>query len=301
MENFIIILCLIVMGFVLKRTKKFPDNTAHVLNLYVIYVSLPALVLVNVPHLVFSSSLIVTAVTPWVMLLISVLIILLFAKIFQWDKETLGALLLIAPLGNTSFLGIPLVEAFYGSDAVGYAVMYDQFGSFFALSIYGSIVLAMFAKDSKPVTFSSVRNKILTFPPFISLVLALLLYNFSIPQLYFDVLSPIAKTLIPVVMIAVGFQLELRVEFSKIRSFIVGLSVKMIVAPLVAFLIFLSLGLEGEIYKVTVFEAAMPPMISAGALAIMANLSPRLTSAMVAYGILLSFITLPIWYWVMNV
>jgi hypothetical protein len=235
------------------------------------------------------------------MLFVSVIIVLFFAKLFQWDKETLAALLLIAPLGNTSFLGIPLVEAFYGSDAVGYAVMYDQFGSFFALSIYGSVVLAMFSKDSKPVTFSTVLHKIVTFPPFISLVVALCLYNFSMPKVYYDVLTPIAKTLIPVVMIAVGFQLQLAVEFSKIRAFIVGLSVKMIVAPLLAFLIFLMLGLEGEIYRVTVFEAAMPPMISAGALAIMANLSPRLTAAMVAYGILFSFITLPIWYYILSV
>ena len=300
MENFIIILSLIVLGFVLKRTGKFPDNSAHVLNLYVIYVSLPALVLVNVPNLVFSFDLIVTAIIPWVMLLVSVLIILYFARMFHWDRETIGALLLIVPLGNTSFLGIPLVEAFYGADAVGYAVMYDQFGSFFALSIYGSMVLAMFAKDSKPVSFSTVSHKIITFPPFISLLVALLLYKVSLPPMYFEVLSPIAKTLIPVVMVAVGFQLELGIEFHKIKSFIVGLSVKMIIAPLVAFLIFMGLGLDGEIYRVTVFEAAMPPMISAGALAIMANLSPRLTAAMVAYGILLSFITLPMWYWLMN-
>ena len=92
------------MGFVLKSTKKFPENTAQVLNLFVIYVSLPALVLVNVPKLEFSSNLLVTAITPWVMLFVSVVIVLFFAKLFKWDRETIGALLLIAPLGNTSFL-----------------------------------------------------------------------------------------------------------------------------------------------------------------------------------------------------
>jgi len=37
----------------------------------------------------------------------------------------------------------------------------------------------------------------------------------------------------------------------------------------------------------------MPPMISAGAMAIMAGLSPKLTAALVGLGIFLSFITLP--------
>ena len=300
MENFIIILSLIVVGFVLKKSNKFPDNTATVLNLYVIYVSLPALVLVNVPQLAFTSNLIVAAITPWPVLMISVLIVLGFARLFKWDRETVGALLLIAPLGNTSFLGIPMVEAFYGSQSVGYAVMYDQFGSFFALAIYGSIILALYSEQSQQFTYASIAKKIITFPPFISLVIALSLLSVNLPSVYFEVLTPIAKTLIPVVMVAVGFQLVLTVEFSKIRSFVVGLSVKMVIAPLCIFVVFLLLGWDDTIHKVMVFEAAMPPMISAGALAIMANLSPRLTSAMIAYGILLSFVTLPLWHYILG-
>ena len=300
MENFIIILCLIVLGFILKNTQKFPENTPQVLNLFVIYVSLPALVLVNVPKLEFSSNLLVTAITPWIMLFVSVAIILAFAKLFKWDRETIGALLLIAPLGNTSFLGIPMVEAFFGKDAVGYAVMYDQFGSFFALAVYGSIVLAIYSGGSKQISAKTITKKIISFPPFISFFVALCLYSIALPPSYFSVLEPIAKTLIPVVIISVVFQLFLKVEFNKIRSFIVGLSVKMVFAPLLAFLTFMALGWDAEIYKVTVFEAAMPPMISAGALAIMANFSPRLVSAMIAYGILFSFITLPLWVYILN-
>lgn len=288
------------MGFILKRSNKFPEDTAKVLNLYVIYISLPALVLINVPLLVFTPNLIVTVITPWLMLAVSALLILMAAKFYHWDKETTGALLLIVPLGNTSFMGIPLVEAFFGSSAIGYAVMYDQFGSFFALAIYGSIILAIYSDQSSKVSISSVVKQIVSFPPFISFVLALALYSVTLPQTYFDVLTPIANTLIPVVMVAVGFQLNLVVEFSKIKAFIIGLSVKMIIAPMLLFFGFMFFGLQGEIYNVSVFEAAMPPMISAGALAIMANLSPRLTAAMVAYGILLAFVTLPIWYYVLK-
>jgi len=47
---------------------------------------------------------------------------------------------------------------------------------------------------------------------------------------------------------------------------------------------------------VTIFESAMPPMITAGAVAIMAGLAPRLSAAMVGYGILFAFVSLPIVY-----
>lgn len=300
MQNFVLIISLLIVGMILKRVKAFPDNTSQVLNQFVIYVSLPALVLLTVPKLKFSSDLIVTTIIPWVLLLFSVALLFICAKIFKWSRNTLGALLLIVPLGNTSFLGIPMVRAFFGDDSVVYALIYDQLGSFLALALYGSMVLAVFNKQKHQgldhVSGKNVLMKIVTFPPFISLIIALLLHFVTLPQIYFDLLTPIAMTLLPVVMVAVGFQLTVKIESEKITPFIIGLSIKMLVAPALALLIFILLGLNGTIYQVIVFEAAMPPMISAGALAIMSNLSPKLTAAMLAYGILLSFVTLPLLY-----
>ncbi|MBE9521449.1 MAG: AEC family transporter, partial [Proteobacteria bacterium] len=75
-----------------------------------------------------------------------------------------------------------------------------------------------------------------------------------------------------------------------------GLSIKLIAAPVAALLFCKIAGLEGEAVQVSIFEAGMPPMVSAGALAILANLSPALTAALVGIGIVLSFATLPILY-----
>ena len=46
--------------------------------------------------------------------------------------------------------------------------------------------------------------------------------------------------------------------------------------------------------RATVLEAAMPPMVTAGALAIAQQLAPRLAAAMVGYSLLLSLLTLPL-------
>jgi hypothetical protein len=300
LQNFILIISLLIVGMLLKRSGKFPDNTAQTLNLFVIYVSYPALVLLKTPELKLSLDLLAAAIMPWIVLIISAICVWALSKIFDWNRQITGALLLIVPLGNTSFLGFPMVQAFYGPQAVGYALMYDQLGSFLALAIYGSSVLAIYANDGEQATLGSVVKSIITFPPFISLIIALALHGVQLPGLYFSIIDPIAMTLIPVVMVAVGFQLSLKVEINHIQPFVLGLGVKMIVAPATALIIFLALGLNTEIYKVTVFEAAMPPMISAGALAIMANLSPRLTAAMIAYGIFLSFVTLPLFYYAIN-
>lgn len=295
MNNFIVILTYLVLGKCLRSVPRFPSDTGNALNLFVIYVSLPALVLLKIPELTFSSDLLVPAIMPWAMLLFSAATILLLARLFKWNRETTGALLLLVPLGNTSFLGIPMVKAFFGESGVPYAVLYDQLGSFLALSTYGSLILAVYGQEqgAKP-TVRGVGLKIATFPPFISLLAALMLRPFPYPSIFQTILQSLAATLVPVVMIAVGFQLTLKLKRDVLFPLGIGLAVKLAVAPFAALIFCKIAGLSGPAVLVSIFEAGMPPMVSAGALAILAGLSPNLTAALVGIGIVASFATLPL-------
>lgn len=280
----------------LKRFPAFPQETGNVLNLFVIYISLPALVLLKIPELVFSKNLLVPAFMPWGMLLFSCALILILSRLLKWERATTGCLLLLIPLGNTSFLGIPMVKAFFGENAIPYALLYDQLGSFLGLATYGSLILALYGTgDSKP-TLEGVVKKVISFPPFIALVLAFILKAFPSPPLAVSLLKILAATLVPLVMIAVGFQLTFRLSRKVTTQLCIGLSIKLIAAPVAALYLCKIAGLEGEAVQVSIFEAGMPPMVSAGALAILANLSPALTAALVGIGIVLSFVTLPILY-----
>ena len=280
----------------LKRIPAFSDETGNILNLFVIYISLPALVLLKIPELVFSRNLLVPAFMPWGMLLFSFALIQILSRLLKWERATTGCLLLLIPLGNTSFLGIPMVKAFFGDNAIPYALLYDQLGSFLALSTYGSLILALYGTGKTKPTIESVVKKVISFPPFIALVFAFILKAFPYPPVAVSLLKILASTLVPLVMIAVGFQLTLRLSREVTSQLCIGLSIKLIAAPLAALLLCKIAGLEGEAVQVSIFEAGMPPMVSAGALAILANLSPPLTAALVGIGIILSFATLPMLY-----
>jgi len=293
MENFILTISFLLMGMGLRRLPHFPKDTAQVLNLFAMTLSLPALVLLKVPHLHFSADILVPVIMPWAMLAISALMILLLGKLLHWEKEIIGVLLLLIPLGNTSFFGIPMVQAFFGESGIPYAVLYDQLGSFLALATYGAVVLALYGSGGKP-TAASVFTRVVTFPPFIALILALACRSLIFPAPLLALLNGLAATLVPVVMVAVGFQLTLRLSPEVIQPLGAGLIIKLAVAPLLALLFCRLLGLNSLAAQVAVFEAGMPPMVSAGALAIMAGLSPRLTAALIGLGIILSFLTLPL-------
>ena len=207
--------------------------------------------------------------------------------------------MLMVPLGNTSFFGIPMVEAFWGADSVSYAVLYDQFGSFLALTTYGSIILATYSGSKKP-TIEAILKRICFFPPFIALVIGLFTMSIPYPAVLLAVLKGIAASLVPVVMVAIGLQIKLRLPPGSWTPFSVGLVIKLVVAPVIATGIFFLFNQHSLAAKVAVFEAGMPPMVTAGALALLAGLAPELTAALVGLGLMVSFLTLPVLFQVLQ-
>jgi len=300
MENLIIIFALLLLGIILNRLKILPENASQSLNLFIIYVSLPALILLQVPRLTFSKELLVPVLLPWVMVIVSALLVILASRLLKWQRQITGALLLMVPLGNTSFFGIPMIEAFWGTESVSYGVLYDQFGTFLALTTYGSIILAIYSGSEKP-TPAAIVKKICLFPPFIALVLGLLSMNVPYPAVLVSVLQGIAASLVPVVMVAIGLQIRLKLAPGNWTPFTIGLAIKLVAAPLIATGLCFALNLDGLAVKVAIFEAGMPPMVTAGALALIAGLAPELTAALVGLGLMASFLTLPLLFQLLQV
>jgi predicted permease len=76
-----------------------------------------------------------------------------------------------------------------------------------------------------------------------------------------------------------------------------GLSFKLLFGPLLIAVLFAGLcAKRGEAIQITIFEAAMAPQIGAAIVAMEHDLDPPLVTLMTGVGILLSFLTLPLWW-----
>jgi hypothetical protein len=85
------------------------------------------------------------------------------------------------------------------------------------------------------------------------------------------------------------------------RNLAIGLGFKLLLAPLAICLLYVQLlGAHGQAIQVTLFEAAMPPMITAAIIAAEHDLDPPLANLMVAVGLILSFFTLTGWWWALR-
>jgi predicted permease len=248
------------------------------------------MIILQVPKLTFSMDTLIPIIVAWCVMGISAILVLLFARIFSFSKEITGSLMLVAILTNSSFMGIPIINAYMGESSLAYILVYDQLGTFIALATYGTFIASYYSSKSQ-ISFKIITLKVLTFPPFLSLVLALFLMGVEFHPVISKVLSSFANTIVPIALVAVGLQLQFKLPREDLKPFSVALFIKLIIAPIIAIIICKIFDWNNQASMVSIMEAAMAPMITAGAIASMAGLAPRLSSAIVGYGILISFVT----------
>ncbi|QOP41019.1 AEC family transporter [Sulfurimonas marina] len=295
MENFLYIVLMMFLGYFFKRVNIFERDVATSLNQFVIYISLPALILLQISQLTFSFDILIPVIVSWSVMVFSALIVLAVSRMMEFSKEITGMLMLVAVLTNSSFLGLPIIQAYYGAEALAYIMVYDQLGVFLALATYGTFVSAFYSATTK-ITPSIIGYKIITFPPFIALIVALFLNGITFPASIELVLNSLSATVIPLALVAVGLQLEFKLPKDELKPFSVALFIKLFIAPLIAIAICYIFAWDNLASKVSILEAAMAPMITAAAMASMAGLSPRLSSAIVGYGVIFSFFTSYLFY-----
>lgn len=295
MNNYILLGACLLLGLFLRRSGRLPDNAAASLNGFVVHISLPALTLTYVHGLKLDTSLILPALMAWVMFGVGCGFFWLAARALGFSRATTGGLMLTGGLANTSFIGLPMIDTFYGPQFLGLGILIDQLGSYFVLSTLGILVASLYSGHS--MNAKTVIRKIVLFVPFQAFVLALLLMPFEYPIWLDELLKRLGATLVPIALVSVGYQLQLSQVRGKAHALTVGLVFKLAVAPALILLLFAGvLGAEGPVLSVTVFEAAMGPMIGASIVAIDHELDPPLLTLMVGVGIPLSFLTLPVWW-----
>jgi malate permease and related proteins len=217
-------------------------------------------------------------------------------KKLHWPRDVVGCLILTSGLGNTAFVGFPVVEALFGKDSLKHAVLLDQGGSFLIVSSLGVMLATLYS--SGKMGKRELVKRIFYFPPFLAFLTALILgFLHTPPQgMALTILERLGSTLTPLALISVGLQLrpgEIKHEAKYLAS---GLGFKLIFAPLVIAGLYSALGIEFHLFKVAVIESAMAPMITASILAASHGLAPRLAGLMIGVGVPLSFMTLSFWY-----
>ncbi len=301
MNNIALLLLCLGLGLALRASGRLPMGAPAALNGFVVNVSLPALTVVTVQGLSLQPQLALAALMPWLLFVLGLVFFWGVGRVLHLPRATTGALMLTGGLANTSFVGLPMIETWYGREYLGVGIVIDQLGSYLVLSTLGLLVAGVARDSSAHLDWRAVARKVAGFAPFVALVVAFALRPFELPEGVMAILRRLADTLVPLALVSVGFQLQLSQMRGRVTALAVGLGYKLLLGPaLVCAVLVGLLGQSGTVIRVTVFEAAMGSMIGAAIVAMDHDLDPPLVTLMVGLGIPLSFATLAAWWWVLE-
>lgn len=278
-----------------------PENSYVILNNIVMYICLPALALLYIPELKVTSNTIYPLAVTYIVFFLGVFLFIVPGKFLNFDMQTTGALILTAGLCNTSFVGFPVLITLFGEEGLKVGVLIDQAGSFVILATAGTIVASVYSHGK--ASYKNILKKISVNPSFIAFIIGLVMniYNLKFSGETKELLEKAGSPMAFLALISVGLQLRISLKHLPIKELMAGLTYKLVIAPLVIFIIyFLITKGKGIDVQVSLIESAMPPMVMGSVLASAFNLNPKLANLMVGIGIPLSFLTIAIWYMIIK-
>ena len=282
-----------LLGWLVKTIRPVPVVVTSWADKYVLQVALPAVIIAKISKVTFDADVVLPIAVAWSVMVMSIVAVLIATRIFKWNRSITGALLLVGVLGNTSFLGLGMVESLLGADHLASAIAYDQVGTFVGLALWGSFVASTYGAGEGG--WRSVLNRLSRFGPFLALLASLVFRIIDLPADVYPILNGIGKTVAPVAMCALGLRFTLSVSRSVQVPALLGLISKMAVLPALVFAISVVVGSPQDLaWSTSILQAAAPPMVTAGVVAVGAGLSAELVAFMVGVGTLVAFVSLPL-------
>ena len=211
----------------------------------------------------------------------------------SWSKPAQGSFLLSAMVGNTGYLGFPVILALVGEKYFGWALFYDMLGSAIGAYGLGVVFAARFGTEVKnhwQLVWAMLYN-----PALWSLGFGLGFRQIPLPELVEGSLQGLAWSVIALSLILIGMRLSQLDSWSRLRQVSVSLGIKMLLVPFVLGIVLVQLGITGAPQLVIVLQMGMPPAFATLVLAEVFDLERDLAVTALAVGSIGLLLTLPVW------
>jgi len=228
------LILIVVVGILLRRFHVLSTQDATSIRKFVFNVSLPALTFISL----YSNPIPMKAL--WLIpgvIVIQAVGYLTFRLVPVRYRETVFS----GFLGNTGFMGYPVVQAILGQEALPLAVIYEQTHSFMVLSIW---------------VHKNARSFIN--PPLVAMLLALVLKRAPLPQFFTDACKLVGNSTSPLAMLFVGLNVELDFNWRAL----IAAGIKLALVPAMALALTLVLPVAGDIRSAFIIQSAMPTMVA---------------------------------------
>ncbi len=288
---------LIVIGYILVKTKVLPENSASILSKLENTVFIPALVMET-----FIENFTVERISvAWKLLLCSFLLTLivipisiLVSKIAAKDIYTQKIYTYGLTFSNFSFMGNAIVSSLFGDIFFEYLIF--TLALWMLIYLWGVPRLLLFDSDKKQ-TFRENMKAFLN-PMFISMIVGMIigLIRIPMPSWIESIISVSANCMSPIAMILTGIAISfisLKDTFKNMKIYLLSI-VKLIIMPLLFIGVTHFLKLPSTVYICSLCVLAMPFGLNTIVIPSAAGKDTSVAAGLAVVSHLLSCITIPV-------
>ncbi len=258
-NQIIILFILILTGFIIRQVKVVDTEFINNLATFIIYVTLPALI-INSMNYDFSVELLINVAITFVITCLVYLLMLLVANLvikpFDIKESKANIYRFLIVFANVGFMGYPITYVLFASEGVFLASIYNLVFTIMIWSV-GIIIISSNDRSVKHFNYKDLLN-----PGMIAITIgfSLFLAPFSLPGSVVEALEILGDATIPLAMIVVGAKLtEVKIIsiFYDLKLWLVAL-LRLIILPMIVFLLLSFLPIDEIVSGVIVILTAMP-------------------------------------------
>ena len=223
--------------------------------------------------------------------LLTIVIMSVLGAQMRLAPTVVSALLLSTAFSNSGNFGLSVTEFAFGKEAVAFALICFVTDNLMINSV--GVYLAARGRT----TVREAASQVLRNPAIYALPLGLAASQFHwvLPGPLMRGLEMLSRATVPTMLIVLGMQLAV-LPFDRSYWKLIGLAtvVRLVVAPLLAVILTIPLGLTGAPRQVAILEAAVPAAVTANIIASRYDTEPNLVAGSVLVSSLPSLMTITI-------
>ena len=294
------IFIIIAIGWLFRKYRLVPEGAENAFNQYLYYAALPALTFVKIvdtPLKGLGVDFLLVNTLP-IIALMAVRTGLWLARMLDWRLAR--TIVIVAVLGNTVYLGFPVVSMRLGEWAIGYAAVLGSIQNILIFTL-GFLLINVICEGSCPGISSLKRIVLHNIVLWASVTgLAISWFAVPVPELIKSVLSDLGKTTLPLALLTIGISLYGKRVSGNIRRLSLIACLKLFVFPLFYLLLACFLGFKGGAARVGYLEACMPVAVLNFVIAKEFDFDADLVSQSIIFTTLVFFPLLYLYDWVMT-
>jgi predicted permease len=299
LELYAKLLALVLLGFFLAR--KLPVTVPNRLGQALFWVGVPISIVAFLRQTDLSGSIWIAPAIAYIATFLGILLAWLAIQGQSYwtnttpPQQTRGSIFLASMLGNTGYIGYPVILTVAGTQYFAWALFYDLLGSLFAA--YGLGVLLATKFGSNKQSQQQFWQALLINPALWSFGLGLYSRQISLPKFIDVSLNGLAWVALSLSLMLIGMRLNQLTSWHHLRWAGMSVTIKMLLVPLILGLTLPLLGLDAKTMQVIIIQMGMPPAFATLVIAEAFDLDKDLAVTALALGTFVLLFTLPIWLW----